>query len=107
MFGYGRDRPYGRDTYRDIERKMAELEDFDGNSMWGRDRSNGYEVFSYATCIAILDYDSNTLYYNEQDYSVTTSHHQHLVRRYLEHRSKYIVDCNGDRETQRAWREGV
>lgn len=68
------------DSYKEIEKKLARLEPFHGNSMRGEfDERGNFRVFSYATEIAtywaLLDGKSlETSWFSE-----TTSKHQRLI----------------------------
>ena len=69
-------------NYREIARKVANLENFKGNSMSGfwLD-STQYVVFSYSTEIARHDLATGRTGVTDRKFSSTTSRQQNLVRK--------------------------
>jgi hypothetical protein len=69
-------------NYSQIERAIANRQEFTGNSCAGRwlDRSE-YVVFSYSTLIYSDDLMTGKKTLNARKYSVTTSRLQNLIRR--------------------------
>ena len=78
-----------QDNYKTIERKLKDLEAFNGNTLTARvEQTWGsfiYKVYSYNTLIAEKSWDGSEgewhTYLNATKYSVTTSKHQNISRR--------------------------
>ena len=71
------------DNYKTIETKLANRENFRGNSMWAHWLdSTQYAVFSYASQIAVVDLATGRTGLVEcARSSTTTSRHKNLVKR--------------------------
>jgi hypothetical protein len=70
-----------RDNYRDIAQALARREGFTGNSMTARrDTSGNYVVWSYDTRILFVNPDGTLRYFDNRQYSQTTSRHQSMIR---------------------------
>jgi hypothetical protein len=78
-----------QDNYKTIERKLKELESFNGNTLTARVEKTwgtfSYKVYSYNTLIAEKYWDGMEGEWftrlNDTKYSVTTSKHQNIIRR--------------------------
>ena len=71
-------------TYKQIRSKMLYLEPFHGNSACGFFNSEGsYIVRSYNTDILRLDPNTQTIYFDNSYYSVTTSKLQNMVKWFI------------------------
>jgi hypothetical protein len=69
-----------RDNYRDIARALASREAFVGNSMHAdRLPTDRYTVWSYSTVLLVVAY-GRVVYFDNRQYSQTTSRHQSLIR---------------------------
>lgn len=74
------------DNYKEIERKLAKLEPFKGNSLtaYYDDETGKLDVYSYNTTIGQALFVNGRIvvdYFNANKYSVTTSRHQNLIRK--------------------------
>lgn len=74
------------DNYKQVERKLATLTPFKGNSIYGywNDNKGGLDVYSYNTCIGQAIHINGEIvvdYFNADRYSNTTSRHQNIIRR--------------------------
>ena len=74
------------DNYKAIENKLANFQDFEGNSMSGSRHAGIYSVWSYGTLIAdykfgTLDDGEPRIKFNATKFSTTTSRHQNLIRK--------------------------
>jgi hypothetical protein len=69
-----------QDNYQTIAVKLANREEFTGNSLraywWG----DTYRVISYSTLVAYRDVIGET-WLSPSKYSVTTSRHQNLIKK--------------------------
>lgn len=59
---------------------LANLREFEGNSMSAFWVSGVYKIFSYSTCVASWDSMNGEFHYEAKMYSVTTSRQQTLIR---------------------------
>lgn len=73
---------------------IATLQPFKGNSLYARNTTNYYIVYSYRDNypIAAWDYDEKLWYVNAEKYSVTTSRHQSIVKQALGNAERTV--CN-------------
>ena len=71
-------------NYKDAVDKIIAREAFKGNTLWAYRNDDEYLVFSYATPIAVFNFDTKVWTLNDTKYSVTTSKHQTIVRRALD-----------------------
>lgn len=72
--------------YRRMPELLRESKPFVGNSLSAVVYDGVYYVYSYRTVIAIYDPNDGeygTVYFNEQEYSHTTAHHQRLALSYV------------------------
>ena len=68
------------DNYKTIERKLRDLEPFNGNTLTAFYVGDVYKVYSYRTLIAEVG-NMGTKVVSSAKYSVTTSRQQNLIRR--------------------------
>ena len=68
-----------RDNYKVIEQKLANLEEFNGNSLRGYWFDGVYQVISYYTLVATSSPDKKWVTSNK--YSVTTSKQCNIIKR--------------------------
>jgi hypothetical protein len=69
------------DNYKTIATKLANREQFRGNTMTGYQNGETYVIFSYDTPIAWFYQGGWEL--DSRKYSVTTSKHQNIIKRSL------------------------
>jgi hypothetical protein len=70
-----------QDNYKTIATKLANREQFRGNTMTGYQNGETYVIFSYDTPIAWFYEGGWEL--DSRKYSVTTSKHQNIIKRSL------------------------
>ena len=74
----------GYTSYRVMGDKIARREDFTGNRATGKHEGGVYKVYSYSTLILELRDSADPLYFDNRQYSRTTSRLQGIIGRALD-----------------------